>query len=96
MVWMNVRIGKAGRVVIPKAIRDALDLRAGDTLELTTAGEWITLRPAPIAAPLRQEHGVWVYRSGRPLAADIAGDTLRALRHERMVRHGAIDKSKRG
>jgi AbrB family looped-hinge helix DNA binding protein len=44
---MNTRltIDKAGRVVIPKPLREELDFGPGDALEIERAGEEITLRP---------------------------------------------------
>ena len=44
---MNTRliIDKAGRVVIPKPLREELHLEPGDSLEMESAGEQITLRP---------------------------------------------------
>jgi AbrB family looped-hinge helix DNA binding protein len=44
---VNIRltIDKAGRVVIPKPLREELHLEAGDALEMESAGEQITLRP---------------------------------------------------
>ena len=44
---MNARltIDKAGRIVIPKPLREELHLEPGDDLELESAGEEITLRP---------------------------------------------------
>ena len=41
----TVTIDKAGRIVIPKDIRDELRLGAGDTLTLESEGESVTLRP---------------------------------------------------
>jgi len=40
-----VTLDKAGRVVIPKTLRDELHLEPGDTLELEAEGERVTLRP---------------------------------------------------
>jgi AbrB family looped-hinge helix DNA binding protein len=42
---MSVAIDGAGRIVIPKAIRDRLGLRAGDALELEEHDSEIVLRP---------------------------------------------------
>jgi AbrB family looped-hinge helix DNA binding protein len=83
---MDVTIDRAGRIVIPKRVRDALGLQPGDALDLETAGEHITMRPVRQRMPLRQEHGIWVYRSGKPLPAGVVEETLRTLRQERESR----------
>ncbi|MCC6389219.1 MAG: AbrB/MazE/SpoVT family DNA-binding domain-containing protein [Bryobacterales bacterium] len=64
-------LDKAGRVVIPKALREELHLAPGDALELNTAGEQITLRPVRASVPIRKEDGVWVYRSGQKMDVSI-------------------------
>ena len=63
----QLTIDGAGRVVIPKPLRDKLHLSAGDSLRLESSDDAITLRPIQETAPLRKEHGFWVYRTGRPL-----------------------------
>ena len=73
----------AGRVVIPKPLRDELDLAPGDALELVSAGESITLRPVRGTAPLTKEKGVWVFRTGKPLSPSVADDLLKQIRAER-------------
>ena len=88
---MNTRItiDKAGRVILPKPVRDALCLEAGDTLELSFHGENISLRPVRNTSPLQREKGVWVYRTGRPLspAAILAvQDSVRQDREEQVLR----------
>jgi AbrB family looped-hinge helix DNA binding protein len=62
---MNVTLDKAGRVVLPKRLRQQLHLAPGDTLELESEGERVTLRPVRPQALLRKEYGVWVYQ-GEP------------------------------
>ena len=62
----NIVLDKAGRVVIPKMLREELCLGAGDSLRLESHGEQITLRPVRVSIPIRKEDGVWVYRSGKP------------------------------
>ena len=61
----NIVLDKAGRVVIPKLLREELNLGAGDSLQLESHGEQITLRPVRASMPIRKEDGVWVYRSGQ-------------------------------
>jgi AbrB family looped-hinge helix DNA binding protein len=82
---MNTRltIDKAGRVVIPKGLREELHLEPGDSLEMETAGEQITLRPVRGTGPLTKEHGVWVFHSGEPLPASATDDMLQKIREER-------------
>jgi len=79
----KLTIDGAGRVVIPKPLRDELDLAPGDTLELETAGESITLRPTRGTAPLTKEKGVWVFRTGYPLPLSVADDSLERIRTDR-------------
>jgi AbrB family looped-hinge helix DNA binding protein len=82
---MNTRltIDRAGRVVIPKPLREELHLEPGDALEMESAGEQITLRPARGTGPLSKEHGVWVFHSGQTLPASATDEMLRKLREER-------------
>jgi len=78
-----VTLDKAGRVVIPKALRDELRLAPGDTLALESDGERVTLRPVRSASALRKEQGIWVFRSGRKLSAEETDQVLENLRQER-------------
>lgn len=79
----KLTLDKAGRIVIPKPLRDELHLAPGDALELESADEQITLRPVRTITPLRKERGVWVYRTGQRLPASLVQDTIRQLREER-------------
>jgi AbrB family looped-hinge helix DNA binding protein len=79
----QLTIDKAGRIVLPKALRDELHLEAGDALEVEKAGEEITLRPVRGTGPLTKEQGVWVFRTGEPIAASVTDDLLQQIRSER-------------
>ncbi len=79
----KVTLDKSGRVVLPKALRDELGLAAGDTLELESRGEQITLRPVRGGVSLRKERAIWVYRTGRRLTAATTDRTVRKIRKER-------------
>lgn len=63
----SVTIDKAGRIVVPKAVREALHLQAGDALVLEFNGERIVLSLAREEIRIRREQGLWVFRSGRPV-----------------------------
>jgi len=79
----RLTIDKAGRIVLPKPLRDELRLEAGDTLKMETSGEEITLRPARGNAQLRKKRGVWVYRAGETLTQATVEKTARQVREER-------------
>ena len=76
-------LDKAGRIVIPKPVREELHLEPGDSLQMDTTGEHITLRPVRGTGPLAKEHGVWVLRTGKPLSASVTDDLLQQGRRER-------------
>jgi len=81
----TVILDRAGRVVIPKTLRDELHLEAGDRLDIESKGDSVTLRPLRTASPLRKEHGVWVFRGNKKLAAATTDKVLRDLRDQRDV-----------
>jgi len=66
----KLTVDKAGRIVLPKPLRDRLQLAPGDTLHLESEGENITLRPVRKNVMLKKELGVWVYQ-GEPTDASI-------------------------
>jgi AbrB family looped-hinge helix DNA binding protein len=80
----KVTLDRAGRIVLPKALRDELHLAPGDTLDLVVKGDEVTLRPRRGATPLQKERGVWVFRTGEPLAASETEETLRSIRAQRL------------
>ena len=77
----TVTSDRAGRIIVPKALRDALQLEAGDTLELESEGERLTLRPVRAGSALRKEQGVWVFRrGGAPITAEATNTVLDQVR----------------
>lgn len=80
---MRLVIDRAGRVVIPKPLREELHLEPGDALELERSGEQITLRPVRGTGPLIKEQGVWVFYTGQPLGAAATDEVLEQIRAER-------------
>jgi AbrB family looped-hinge helix DNA binding protein len=76
-------LDRAGRIVVPKTVREELHLEPGDSLEIEISGEQITLRPVRATGPLGQEHGVWVFHSGQPLPASATDEMLEQIRQER-------------
>jgi AbrB family looped-hinge helix DNA binding protein len=79
----HLTLDKGGRIVIPKPMREALQLEPGDVVALERTGDALTLRPVRGTGPLVQEQGVWVFRSGHPLPAATTDALLEQLRTER-------------
>jgi AbrB family transcriptional regulator (stage V sporulation protein T) len=76
----HLKMDRSGRVLIPKALRDALALKAGERLEVELEGEMLQLRPA--ARPLQT-----VEHAGRLILdapGPITGDPVEDLRDARL------------
>jgi AbrB family looped-hinge helix DNA binding protein len=85
MAYMTttLTLDKAGRVVLPKPVRDEMQLRAGDSLELESSEDRIVLRPRRGGVGLHQKQGIWVFGVGEPIPAGATDETLRQIRRER-------------
>jgi AbrB family looped-hinge helix DNA binding protein len=79
----TLTIDKAGRIVLPKPVRDELQLSPGDSLEVESSEERIILRPARAHGRIYKKQGVWVMHGGAPLSQDVVDKTIRQIRRER-------------
>jgi AbrB family looped-hinge helix DNA binding protein len=79
----TLTLDKAGRIVLPKPVRDELQLSPGDSLELESSEERIVLRPARGRGQMKKESGVWVFDSGEALSAETVRKTMRRVRDQR-------------
>jgi AbrB family looped-hinge helix DNA binding protein len=57
---MKATVDSAGRVVLPKPLRDALGLDAGATVDISFYGSGLHLVPHGRTARLVEEHGLLV------------------------------------
>lgn len=64
---MRTTIDPAGRLVIPKRIRDRLGLRGNEQVEITERDGRIEIEPAPTDVELVREGSVLVARPDGPL-----------------------------
>lgn len=64
---LKVQIDPAGRVVLPKKVRERFRLQGGDTLALEIKGDTIQLRPQESRARLERVNGVLVLVDSSPL-----------------------------
>jgi AbrB family looped-hinge helix DNA binding protein len=80
-----VPIDKAGRVVLPKWVREGANLAAGDELKVSLEGQRIQLEPAIEAAGLVRKGRALVFRStgdkvlSVELVEELRGERLRSL-----------------
>ena len=79
----TLTIDKAGRIVLPKPLRDKLQIAPGDQLRIESDDDRIVLRPSRGTAQLRKKRGVWVYRSDEPLSASTVEETIERVRRDR-------------
>lgn len=80
---MTIKIDKAGRIVLPKPVRERFHLREGSELELEERSDGLTLRPVEQRSSMVQEKGVWVHLSKVPRGFDW-GSVVEAIRDERI------------
>lgn len=79
----KLKLDKLGRIVLPKAVRERLQVSAGDQFEMESSDDRITLRPVRGNAQLRKKRGVWVFQSGEPLSEATVQQTIEQIRRER-------------
>jgi AbrB family looped-hinge helix DNA binding protein len=80
---MTLKIDKAGRVVLPKPIRDRLGLHAGSDLEVEETPDGVTLKPSARQPSMIKKQGLWVHTGKVPAGFDIA-QAIRDDREERI------------
>ena len=89
---MSITIDRAGRVVLPKAVRERFNLVAGTELDLTTDAEGVKLVARASQSALVMRRGVLVHHGPAPVALDIGEfiDKARALRAGDMTERPAL------
>jgi len=58
---MKITIDAAGRIVLPKPVRERFRLTAGAALELEERPEGLVLRPVEQTPAVVRRDGLWVY-----------------------------------
>jgi AbrB family looped-hinge helix DNA binding protein len=79
---MTLRIDKAGRVILPKPVRDRLGLHAGSDLEIQETPDGVVLRPAERRPSMIRKGSFWVHTGELPKGYDI----LKAIDEDREER----------
>ena len=63
---VTLKIDSAGRIVVPKPIRDRLGLRAGADIEVIETPDGIVLKPSVDQPSIQKVNGLWVHLGRTP------------------------------
>ncbi len=78
---MKATIDKAGRLVIPRPLRDRIGLSGGGAVEIDIDGSDLRIRPV-VGDRLREEGGLWVIpRTGAPIDDTAVHERIDAERY---------------
>ena len=83
---MTLTIDKAGRIVVPKPLRERLGLHAGMDLEVIESADGLTLKPVSEKPSMVRENGFWVHQGVAPKAFD----WTRHIEEEREARNRQV------
>jgi AbrB family looped-hinge helix DNA binding protein len=90
---ITITLGKAGRLVVPKSIRDSLGLREGSRLKLVIQGGTLQAAPEPDPVRIELKDGFPVIQAGPPMKR---GTIVKAIKADRDAREGrAAARTKR-
>ncbi len=79
---MNLKIDKAGRIILPKPVRERHGFSAGSDIEAQETPEGIMLKPARLRPSMIKKEGLWVHTGKVPPGFDI----VQAIRDDREER----------
>lgn len=79
---MIITIDRAGRVVVPKTLRDRFNLTAGTELEIKAVGDGLKLRRIGAETSLVRKDGILVHHGSARVSIDV-GEFIRAEREAR-------------
>ena len=79
---ITITLGKSGRLVVPKAIRDSLGLREGSRLKLEVQGGKIEAVPEVEEVAVDLNKGFPVIRGGRKLGR---GELVEIIKSDRKI-----------
>jgi AbrB family looped-hinge helix DNA binding protein len=89
-----VEIDKAGRIVIPKKMREAMHLKPRTRLKIEAEGDRLTLEPDFPESKLEMRDGLWVMVGGRPITTEDVNQAIRQgyeERHKRIMEGSGLE-----
>ena len=87
---MVITIDGAGRIVVPKPLRERFNLVAGTELEIETSGDCLQLRRVEGGTALVRKNGILVHHADARAALDVAA-FIRSERDARSRRKARED-----
>ena len=87
---MRTTIDRAGRLVVPKPLRERFHLAPGSELEIEPTSDGIIIRPVDRGPALVDREGVLVHHGPRPAELDIAA----FVREERESRARQVGRAR--
>ncbi len=91
---ITITLGKAGRLVVPKAIRDSLGLHEGSRLKLEIQGGKLHAVPEPDPVTIDLKGGFPAIQGGPPLTRRTIVEAIKADRDSRDERAASRAKRK--
>jgi AbrB family looped-hinge helix DNA binding protein len=88
---MKITIDAAGRLVVPKSLRDQFHLAPGSELEIEPTSDGVIIRPADRGPSLVSREGVLVHHGPQTAVIDIAA----FVRQEREMRAQRVGRQQR-
>lgn len=79
----TITLGKSGRLVVPKAIRDRLGLHEGSRLKLEVSGGKLLAEPQPDPVEIVMKDGFPIITSGTTMKRGTIVDAIKADRDSR-------------
>jgi len=80
---MKTTIDKAGRLVIPRNIRDRIGLADGGEVELELDGAAVRIEPVSTGELVEEGGLLFIPRLGEPITDEMVRDLIDADRHQR-------------
>jgi AbrB family looped-hinge helix DNA binding protein len=81
----RIRIGEKGRVVIPASIREALDVRVGDQVQLQIAENELRLSTLKSRIARAQQRLRRFIKPGRLLSDELVAERREAAKHDAAI-----------
>ena len=90
----TVEIDKAGRIVVPKKLREALHLIPGTRLKVERQGESLLLEPDFPEPQLILKDGMWVMTGGKAVSSEEVSRLIQQAydeRHSRIMEGSGLE-----